>query len=135
MQIMTVLSIKLKSSSGTTGGRIEKAKTLLGQKAEKEQDQSIKKAKGILQDQKVEKEQDQNIIKEKGILQGQKVARAKVLIIKKVEHDVEEEKAEREIITARFLDAVRPQLPGLMQDLGKIKDFRNPKKIEHGRNS
>lgn len=44
---------------------------------------------------------------------------------------VEEEKAEREVIAAEFIDAIRPQLPTLMQSLAKIKDYRNPKKIEH----
>ena len=44
---------------------------------------------------------------------------------------MEEEQAERETIAAKFIDAIRPQLPALMQSLAKIKDYRNPKKIEH----
>ena len=44
---------------------------------------------------------------------------------------VEDEWAEREAVTAAFLDAIRPQLPGLMQSLAKMKDYRNPKKVVH----
>jgi hypothetical protein len=44
---------------------------------------------------------------------------------------VEAEQAERETIAANFIDAIRPQLPALTQSLAKIKDYRNPKKIEH----
>ena len=44
---------------------------------------------------------------------------------------VDDERAEREAVTAAFLDAIRPQLPGLMQSLAKMKDYRNPKKVVH----
>jgi len=44
---------------------------------------------------------------------------------------VEEETAEREIIVTDFLNTICPQLSGLMQQLSKIEDFRNPNKIEH----
>jgi len=44
---------------------------------------------------------------------------------------VEEEKAEREADVAKFIDAIKPQLPALMESIAKIKDYRNPKKIEH----
>lgn len=44
---------------------------------------------------------------------------------------VEEERAEREGVTQRFIDAIRPQLPSLMQSLGEIEDYRNPKKVTH----
>ena len=44
---------------------------------------------------------------------------------------VEEEKAAREEIASKFIDALRPQLPALLQSLAKIQDYRNPKKIEH----
>lgn len=44
---------------------------------------------------------------------------------------VEEERAEREVIAQHFIDAIRPQLPALMDSLGEIEDPRNPKKITH----
>ncbi len=44
---------------------------------------------------------------------------------------VEEERAEREEITRRFIDAIRPQLPALMESLAEIEDYRNPKKTSH----
>ena len=44
---------------------------------------------------------------------------------------VEDARAEREAVLASFLDAIRPQLPGLMKSLAEIKDYRNPKKIKH----
>jgi hypothetical protein len=44
---------------------------------------------------------------------------------------VEEERAQREEVTARFLDAIRSQLPALLTSLSEIDDYRNPKKIEH----
>ena len=44
---------------------------------------------------------------------------------------VEQEKAEREEITAQFLDSLRPQLPALLTSLSEIDDPRNPKKIKH----
>jgi hypothetical protein len=44
---------------------------------------------------------------------------------------IDEEKAQREAIAAEFIDAIRPQLPALIQSLAKIKDYRNPKKVEH----
>lgn len=44
---------------------------------------------------------------------------------------VEEERAERERIATRFLDAIRPQWPALLDALSKIADFRNPRKVEH----
>jgi hypothetical protein len=44
---------------------------------------------------------------------------------------VEEEMAERERIVAQFLDAIRPQLPSLLQVLAKIKDYRDPKQVTH----
>jgi len=44
---------------------------------------------------------------------------------------IEEEKTERETVVARFIDAIRPQLPALMQSLEKIEDYRNPEKIDH----
>jgi len=44
---------------------------------------------------------------------------------------VEEERAERQEVTAKFINAIRPQLPGLIQSLAKIKDYRNPKKVQH----
>jgi len=44
---------------------------------------------------------------------------------------VEQEAAEREGVTAQFLDAIRSHLPGLMESLSKIEDYRNPNKIEH----
>lgn len=43
----------------------------------------------------------------------------------------EEERAERETVVAKYIDVLRPQLAALMQLLAKIKDHRNPKKIEH----
>ena len=48
------------------------------------------------------------------------------------EHEsVEQERTEREEVTARFLDSIRPQLPALLKSLSEIKDYRNPKKIKH----
>lgn len=44
---------------------------------------------------------------------------------------LEEEAEEREEMASRFINALRPQLPGLIASLDKIKDFRNPKKIKH----
>lgn len=44
---------------------------------------------------------------------------------------VEDEKVEREEVTARFLDAIRPQLPALLKSLSEIDDYRNPKKLKH----
>ncbi len=44
---------------------------------------------------------------------------------------IEEERTEREEVAVKFIDAIRPQLPALMQSLAKIKDYRNPKKIKH----
>ena len=44
---------------------------------------------------------------------------------------VEEERAEREMTAQQFIDAIRPQLPALLDSLDKIEDPRNPKKITH----
>lgn len=43
----------------------------------------------------------------------------------------EEEAAERERLIVAYIEAVRPQLPALLQALKKVKDPRNAKKIEH----
>ena len=43
----------------------------------------------------------------------------------------EEEAADRQRVTAAFIEAVRPQLPALLQSLKQIKDPRDAKKIEH----
>lgn len=45
--------------------------------------------------------------------------------------NVEQEKAEREEITAQFIDSLRPQIPALLKSLSEIDDYRNPKKVEH----
>jgi len=45
--------------------------------------------------------------------------------------DVNEAKEEREMIVTHFMDAIRTQLPALIEALSKIQDFRNPKKIKH----
>ncbi len=44
---------------------------------------------------------------------------------------VEEEEAEREEVTVKFIDAIGSQLPTLMKSLAEIEDYRNPKKITH----
>ncbi len=44
---------------------------------------------------------------------------------------IEDERAAREDVVAKFIDALRPQLPGLLQSLDKIKDYRNPQKAKH----
>jgi hypothetical protein len=44
---------------------------------------------------------------------------------------VEEERVEREALAVQFIDAIRPQLPALMQSLAEIEDYRNPKKVVH----
>ena len=44
---------------------------------------------------------------------------------------VEDEAADREENVVRYLDTLRTQLSVLLKSLSAIKDFRNPKKIEH----
>jgi hypothetical protein len=43
----------------------------------------------------------------------------------------EEEEAERQRLTAAFIESVRPQLPALLRALGEIPDPRDPKKVDH----
>jgi hypothetical protein len=43
----------------------------------------------------------------------------------------EQEEAERQRLTVAFIEAVRPQLPALLQALGEIDDTRDPKKVDH----
>ena len=45
--------------------------------------------------------------------------------------NVEEERADRETVTAQFFDTIRSQLPALLQSFARIKDYGNPKKIKH----
>jgi len=71
-------------------------------------------------------------LREKQLAQGLELATNPSQSNRTSSHEtVEEERAEREAVAAAFLDAVRPQLPGLIQELAKIKDFRNPKKVKH----
>jgi hypothetical protein len=43
----------------------------------------------------------------------------------------EEEAAERLRVAQKWLDAIRPQLPALLESLSEIEDYRDPKKVEH----
>jgi hypothetical protein len=51
---------------------------------------------------------------------------------KRSAHDsVEDEREQREAVTARFLDTITSQLPALLESLAEIEDYRNPKKVKH----